>query len=109
MRAGSRVIPFWHAEAQAGPLWMQPQVTGRAREDGRITDEKDFRLWNLISMAGGATGILCPRWRPLLDGPLFGAFGPMGMDGSITPRAGMAGNVARWVNAHEGTLDVSSR
>ena len=33
------------------PLWMQPQVTGRPREDGRITDEKEVRLWNLISMA----------------------------------------------------------
>ena len=100
-RAGSRGKPFWHAEAQAGPLWMQPQVIGRPREDGRISEDKDVRLWNLISMAGGATGILYPRWRPLLDGPLFGAFGPMGMDGSVTPRAEMAGKVARWANANK--------
>jgi beta-galactosidase len=99
VRAGARGKPFWHAEAQAGPLWMQPQVIGRSREDGRITDEKDVRLWNLISMTGGATGILYPRWRPLLDGPLFGAFGAFGMDGSVTPRAEMAGRVARWANA----------
>jgi beta-galactosidase len=51
-------------------------------------------------MTGGATGILYPRWRPLLDGPLFGAFGGFGMDGSITPRADMAGKVARWANAN---------
>jgi len=100
VRAGARGKPFWHAEAQAGPLWMQPQVTGRPREDGRITEPEDVRLWNLISCAGGATGILYPRWRPLLDGPLFGAFGPFGMDGSVTPRAEMAGKVARWANAH---------
>jgi beta-galactosidase len=100
VRAGARGKPFWHAEAQAGPLWMQPQVVGRPREDGRITDEKDVRLWNLISMAGGATGIMYPRWRPLLDGPLWGAFGAFGMDGSVTPRAEMAGKVARWANAH---------
>ena len=100
VRAGARGKPFWHAEAQAGPLWMQPQVTGRPREDGRIADEKDVRLWNLITCAGGATGILYPRWRPLLDGPLFGAFGAFGMDGSITPRAEMAGNVAQWANQH---------
>jgi beta-galactosidase len=100
VRAGARGKPFWHAEAQAGPLWMQPQVTGRAREDGRITEAEDVRLWNLISMAGGATGILYPRWRPLLDGPLFGAFGAFGMDGSVTPRAEMAGKVARWANSH---------
>lgn len=101
VRAGSRGKPFWHAEAQAGPLWMQPQVTGRPREDGRITEEKDVRLWNLISMTGGATGILYPRWRPLLDGPLFGAFGGFGMDGSVTPRADMAGRVARWANSQQ--------
>jgi len=100
-RAGSRGKPFWHAEAQAGPLWMQPQVIGRPREDGRITEEKDVRLWNMVSMAGGATGILFPRWRPLLDGPLFGAFGPMAMDGSVTPRAEMAGSVARWANQNK--------
>jgi len=100
VRAGSRGKPFWHAEAQAGPLWMQPQVIGRSREDGRITEEKDVRLWNLISCAGGATGILYPRWRPLLDGPLFGAFGAFGMDGSATPRSDMAGQVARWANTN---------
>jgi beta-galactosidase len=77
---------------------MQPQVIGRPREDGRITEPEDVRLWNLISMTGGATGILYPRWRPLLDGPLFGAFGAFGMDGSVTPRAEMAGRVARWAN-----------
>jgi beta-galactosidase len=100
VRGGSRGKPFWHAEAEAGPLWMQPQVTGRPREDGRIPDENDVRVWNLVSCAGGATGILYPRWRPLLDGPLFGAFGAFGMDGSVTPRAEMTGKVARWANAH---------
>jgi beta-galactosidase len=100
VRAGSRGKPFWHAEAEAGPLWMQPQVIHRPRDDGRIPDETDVRLWNLVSCAGGATGILYPRWRPLLDGPLFGAFGPFGMDGSVTPRAEMAGQFARWANSH---------
>ncbi len=100
VRGGARGKPFWHAEAEAGPLWMQPQVINRPRDDGRIPDETDVRLWNLVSCAGGATGILYPRWRPLLDGPLFGAFGPFGMDGSVTPRAEMAGTIARWANAH---------
>jgi beta-galactosidase len=99
VRAGARGKPFWHAEAQAGPLWMQPQVIGRPREDGRITEPEDIRLWNLISMAGGATGILYPRWRPLLDGPLFGAFGGFAMDGGVTPRSEMAGRLARWANS----------
>jgi beta-galactosidase len=79
---------------------MQPQVINRPLEDGRSSDDKDVRVWSLIDMAAGATGILFTRWRPLLDGPLFGAFGPMGMDGSVTPQAEMAGKWARWTNAH---------
>lgn len=100
VRGGARGKPFWHAEAEGGPLWMQPQVIGRPKEDGRIPDAEDVRIWNLISCAGGAKGILYCRWRPLLDGPLFGAFGPFAMDGSATPRAEMAGRAARWTNSH---------
>ena len=100
VRAGARGKPFWHAEAQGGPLWMQPQVIGRPKDDGRVPEPEDVRIWNLITCAGGAKGILYCRWRPLLDGPLFGAFGPFGMDGSVTPRAEMAGRVARWANQH---------
>ncbi|MBI3697354.1 MAG: beta-galactosidase trimerization domain-containing protein [Acidobacteria bacterium] len=100
VRAGARGKPFWHAEAQAGPLWMQAEVSGRPREDGRIAEPADIRYWNLVSCAGGATGILYPRWRPLLDGPLFGAFGPFAMDGSPTPRSRMCEKIARWANAN---------
>ena len=100
VRGGARGKRFWHAEAQGGPLWMQPQVIGRPRDDGRIPDAEDVRIWNLVSCAAGAKGILYCRWRPLLDGPLFGAFAPFAMDGSITPRAEMAGRVARWANEH---------
>jgi beta-galactosidase len=100
VRGATREKPFWHAEATGGPLWMQPQLVGRPLEDGRSSDDKDVRVWSLIDMAAGATGILFTRWRPLLDGPLFGAFGPMGMDGSVTPRAEMAGQLARWTNSH---------
>jgi beta-galactosidase len=101
VRAGSRGKPFWHAEAQAGPLWMQPQVVHRPRDDGRIATPEDIRLWNLLSFAGGTRGWLCPRWRPLLDGPLFGAFGMYGMDGARTARSEMTGRIARWANDPE--------
>jgi beta-galactosidase len=77
---------------------MQPQVIGRPIDDGRIPDPEDIRIWNMVSCAGGAKGILYCRWRPLLDGPLFGAFGPFAMDGSETPQSEMAGRVARWSN-----------
>lgn len=100
VRAGARGKPFWHAEAQGGPLWMQPQVIERQKEDGRIPDPEDLRIWNLISCAGGARGFLYCRWRPLLDGPLFGAFGPFALDGTETPQSAMAGRVARWTNDH---------
>jgi len=100
VRAAARGKPFWHTEFQGGPLWMQSEVTGRPLEDGRKPDEKDVRIWQLISMACGVSGILFVRWRPLLDGPLFGAFGPFAMDGSPTPRAEMAGKLAGWTKAH---------
>jgi beta-galactosidase len=100
VRGGARGKPFWHAEAQGGPLWMQPQVIGRPIEDGRISDGEDVRIWNLVSCAAGAKGFLYTRFRPLLDGPLFGAFGPFAMDGSATPQSEMSGRVARWANDH---------
>ncbi len=100
-RAASRGKRFWHSEAQGGPLWMQPQLPGRPRDDGRIPDPQDLRYWHLLSFAGGATGLLYPRWRPLLDGPLFGAFGPYALDGSRTPRSAMSSDLARWANAPE--------
>jgi beta-galactosidase len=100
LRGTARGKPFWHGEAQAGPLWMQPQVNGRARDDGRISYPTDVRLWNLVSMALGTRGIFDTRWRPLVDGPLFGAFGGMNLDGSVTPQMEMEATVARWANAH---------
>ena len=100
VRGAARGKAFWHAEAEGGNLWLQPQVLDRPLEDGRSSDENDIRLMSMIDMAGGASGILFPRWRPLLNGPLFGAFGPMGMDGSVTPRAEMVAKLSRWTNAH---------
>ena len=101
VRAAARGKPFWHAESYAGPLWMQPQVLGKPRDEGRIATPEDIRYWNLASMAGGARGILYLRWRPLLDGPLFGAFGGYGMDGSRTDRSAMMSRLARWSAAPE--------
>ncbi|MBW2257537.1 MAG: beta-galactosidase [Deltaproteobacteria bacterium] len=98
VRSASRGKDFWHSEAQGGPLWMQPQVPGRPREDGRIASPEDLRYWHLVTSMGGARGHLYPRWRPLLDGPLFGAFGPYGMDGSRTDRSAMSSRLAKWVS-----------
>lgn len=100
VRGAARGKPFWHAEHQGGPLWMQPQVIGHPIEGGRKPDAKDIRIWNMTSFATGVSGLLYLRWRPLLDGPLFGAFGPFGMDGLPTPRSDMAGRIAKWTNAN---------
>jgi beta-galactosidase len=77
---------------------MQPQVIGKPISEGRIPDEKEVRVWNFVSCAGGAKGFMYCRWRPMLDGPLFGAFAPCAMDGSVTPRTEMAGKIANWAN-----------
>ena len=97
VRAASRGKPFWHAEAYAGPLWMQSQITDKPRNEGRIARPEDVRYWDMVSFMAGATGLLYLRWRPLLDGPLFGAFGPYALDGSRTERSKMASRIAKWV------------
>jgi beta-galactosidase len=101
IRAASRGKPFWHAEAYGGPLWMAPNVLDKPRSEGRIAEPEDIRYWDLVSFMCGATGLLYLRWRPLLDGPLFGAFGPYAMDGSRTDRSRMAEHIGRWVTASE--------
>ena len=101
VRAAARGKPFWHAEAYAGPLWMQPQVVGKPRNEGRIASPEDVRLWDMVSFAAGARGLFYLRWRPLLDGPLFGAFGPYGLDGSRTPRSEMVSRIGRWAQGPE--------
>ena len=101
IRGASRGKPFWHAERQGGPLWMQPQVMGRDKADARVADAEDIRLWSLASFAAGARGMMNLRYRPLLDGPLFGAFGSYAMDGSPTSRSQSAAEIARWTNAPE--------
>jgi len=98
-RAAARGKPWWHAERPGGPLWMQPQVLGRDKQDARVMEPEDIRLLTMTSFAAGATGVMNLRYRPLLDGPLFGAFGSYGMDGSRTPRSDMASALARWANA----------
>jgi beta-galactosidase len=88
---------------------MQPQVVGRDKDDGRVASPEDVRLWSLTSLAGGARGVVNLRWRPLLDGPLFGAFGSYGMNGSRTPRSRMASDLAKWCNHPDQKLVFEAR
>ena len=109
IRGATRGKPFWHAERQGGPLWMQPQVLNRDKEDGRVATPEDIRVWSLSSFAGGAVGMMNLRYRPLLNGPLFGAFGSYGMDGSRTERSELASKIAKWSNAPEQRLLFDAR
>lgn len=103
VRAASRGKPFWHAEHLGGPVWMRAFLDGRDRDDGRLRHPEDIRVSNLISMAGGARGIMYPRMRPLMNGPLFNTLGPYGLDGRPTPRSKMTAEMAHWVKQVEPT------
>jgi beta-galactosidase len=96
IRNASRGKPFWHAECYGGPLWMASNVLDKPRDEGRIATPEDIRYWQMTSYMHGATGSLFLRWRPLLDGVLFGAFGPYGMDGSRTDRSDASTAIAQW-------------
>ncbi|MDH7569042.1 MAG: beta-galactosidase [Armatimonadota bacterium] len=109
VRAACRGKRFWHAEAYAGPLWMASNVLNKPRDEGRIASPEDVRFWDMVSFAAGATGLMYLRWRPLLDGPLFGAFGAYGMDGSRTPRSEMAARVGKWTAAPQQVALWASR
>ncbi len=101
VRAACRGKPFWHAESYAGPLWMAKNVVGKPRDEGRIASPDDIQYWHLAAYMAGASGSMYLRWRPLLNGPLFGAFGPYDLDGSRTERSAMSSKIAKWVAAPE--------
>lgn len=101
IRCASRGKPVWHAECYGGPLWYADNVINKPRNEGRICYPDDIRYWNLTSYMHGITGSLFLRFRPLLDGFLFGAFGPYGMDGSRTDRSEMSKSIALWAQAPE--------
>ena len=83
---------FWHAEATAGPKWTSPQP----RDNGKVATVADIRMQNMLTFSSGAQGLLNPRWRPLLNGPLWGAYGFYGLDGSRTDRSKLASRIAWW-------------
>ncbi len=101
IRCASRGKPAWHAECYGGPLWYAANVLDKPRDEGRICYPEDIRYWNLTSYMHGLTGSMFLRFRPLLDGILFGAFGPYGMDGSRTDRSEMSKSIALWTQAPE--------
>lgn len=96
-RAGAAGKPFWCAEMSAGFGWSETQ-TSTVNRIGRTPDENEVRLTFLLAMAAGARGIFTTRWRPLLNGPLFGCLGLYEMDGSRTARSQLASAISGWAN-----------
>ncbi len=88
IRGASAGKTFWTAETQAGP-------SGEGLTHSRTPDPEDIRLWNWISLASGAKGLLYWQWRPELLGPESPGFGLCNLDGSPTPRTEMASSFAR--------------
>jgi beta-galactosidase len=99
IRSASRGKEFWRAEAVGGAEWSNRRPgQGHNVHQDQMADPAEIRLDALISFAGGANGYINPRWRPLFHGPLFGAYGWYGMDGSRTERSEMVAEIAAWAN-----------
>lgn len=97
IRGASRGKPFWRAEAVGDSCWDGRRVGAPAPGRDAMHDPANIRLDAMISLVVGARAYQTPRWRPLLDGPLFGAYGWYGMDGGRTDRSDMIASIARWV------------
>jgi beta-galactosidase len=96
IRGASRGKPFWRAEAVGGPQWFRRKPGEPKPGMDELDDPAAIRLDALISMATGATAYMNPRWRSLLDGPLFSAFGWYADDGSRTPKSDEIKRLAQW-------------
>jgi len=89
--------PFWRAEAVGDHDWQNRNHAGNPdHAHDRMHEPAEIRLDALISLAGGATAYQNPRWRPLLDGPLFAAFGWYDLDGQPTERSAEVALLAAW-------------
>ena len=99
IRSASKGKEFWRAEAIGNSTWAHRTSTQRYQsEKDQMSCPQNIRLDFMLTLAAGARGYMTPRWRPLLDGPLFGAFGWYGMDGSTTERSEMVAQLAKWCN-----------
>ena len=101
VRGGARGKPFWHAEARG---WSAVDATaGHRPPERRRPHSRRGRRPHLESR------LLCRRGPKAFSiaagglswtGPCSAPLAPFAMDGSVTPRAEMAGRIARWANEH---------
>ena len=90
IRGASAGKMFWTAETQAGP-------SGEGLMHSKSPDPEDIRLWNWISLASGAKGVLYWQWRPELLGPESPGFGLCHLDGTPTERTEAAAWFPRFI------------
>lgn len=85
---------FYIGELQAGfgtiALNVSPAVT-----------PADLRIWTWSALARGAKGIHYYAWYPMSTGYESGGFGMIHLDGTITERARVAGEIARVVDRNQ--------
>ncbi len=85
---------FWIGELQGGfgtiALNVSPTVT-----------PGDLRIWTWSALSRGAKGINYYAWYPMSTGYESGGFGLNQLDGTITERARVAGDIARVVDRNQ--------
>jgi len=102
IRSAARGREYWRAEAVGDSDWLDRRRGDKsAIKQDAMHDPQNIRLDCLISLLTGARGFMNPRWRPLLDGPLFGGFGWYAMDGGRTDRSEMIRGLAAWANTDQ--------
>jgi len=100
IRAASDGKEFWRAEAVGNSEWTDRKPGDRYKyEKDYMSEPEEIRLDAMISFVAGARGYMNPRWRPMLNGPLFGAYGWYGLDGSRTERSAIVSAIAKWANS----------
>jgi beta-galactosidase len=97
IRSAAKGKKFWRAEAIGDSCWngRYEKNTYQSEKD-KMASPENIRADFYTTLISGASGYMTPRWRPLLDGPLFGAFGWYGMDGRTTERSEMVSSLIQW-------------
>lgn len=85
---------FWIGELQAGFGTVALNVSGT------VTPE-DLKIWTWSAIARGAKGINYYAWYPMSTGYESGGFGMIHLDGSLTERSKIAGEIARVVDRNQ--------
>lgn len=96
IRGAAAGKPVWRAEAVGGPQWFRRKIGEAAPWMDELDDPAAIRFDALITMAGGGSAYLNPRWRPLLAGPLFDAFGWYDNEGGRTAKSEEIKRLAAW-------------